>query len=217
MLCDSKVPVYDLAPSPNPSTSSQARLYKDMEVIPTSPKTRIELKTLLSQVIPTGEEQRVLDDAQRQLKSSQEEIKLLTARSIAVGRDISVRERKLADWKGKIAREGMRPPTRALERAGEMDWCSIGNFFENDNTLVLHKMYRRSMMGLSGFSHAWLILVGTERKTTRTICTLAVAMEKVEENTGVIKFDMEKNEMEMEECDIIDIKPYLAYCDAASK
>lgn len=187
-------------------------------MIPSSPKTRKELKALLSQVTPAGEEQGVLEDAERQLKAVQDEIKALTARSIAVGRDISVRERKLADWKGKIARENIPPPTRALERAGEMEWVSIGNLCEhgndnNNNTLVLHKMYRRSMMGLSGFSHAWLILVGRYCKTIRTV---AVAMKKVEEAAGLIIFDNQA-QLDLEDFVIVDIKPYLVYCDASSK
>jgi len=184
---------------------------------PSSPKTRIELKQLLSRLTPTGEEQGLLEDAERQLVSVQDEIRALTAHSIAVGRDISVRERKLADWKGKIARENMQPPTRALERAGEMDWVSIGHFYEN--TLVLHKIYRRSIMGLSGFSHAWLILVASHSNTIN-IRTVAVAMEKVEERNGLIKFDVKGDfsaQLGLEDYDIVDIKPYLSYCDASNK
>lgn len=75
--------------------------------------TRKQLKASLSRKVPLGAEQGVLHDAERALEDAQRELRYQRRLRSALSSAISVRERKLADWKVAYAR----PPTRDTRMA----------------------------------------------------------------------------------------------------
>lgn len=165
--------------------------------------TRKALKAHLSRVVPEGEEKSLLEDARRELSDAQAEITALTKERTTLSREISVRQRKLADWKGKIPRGSIEPPTRALQRAGKMPWICIADM--RGSCLTIRKPYRRAVEGLSGFSSIWIVTIRGDDE----VHVGAYTMRAVDEKCGCIEFSQDHDIDGI----VVDVKPYLSYSD----
>lgn len=161
------------------------------------------MKAHLSRTVPQGEEKEYLEEARRELRLAQEEIARLTKERTKLSREISVRQRKLGDWKGKIPRGDIEPPTRALQRAGKMPWTCIADL--DGSSITIRKEYKRAIEGLRGFSHIWIVSVCGEK-----LGIGAHAVHSIDEKVGTIVL---KDYSFCTDGVIVDIKPYLSYCD----
>lgn len=179
--------------------------------------TRKQLKAELSKAVPPGAEAAVLAEAEADLLAAQAALAALRKERARNERAISVRERKLADWKGKIPFVGEPSPEAAvvsLQRAGVMPCTPIADVAQSPSAeerldaestrLVFRPDFRRALTGLAGFSHVWLITSGEGGVRASAHEVRAIderAGEVIVGGTGVDGV-------------VVDVKPYLAYCDA---
>lgn len=224
------------APTSAPGANQQQRTATQ----PTSPlRTRAALKRELLRTIPQGAEKAYLERSAAALTCAQERLSALREERVKLRRAISIRERKLRDWKGKVPRT--HEPTqqdvaRELERCGEMPLARIGLFDGRCRAITVHAAYARALTGLDGFDKAWLIVAvpcGDDcvdggacwpRVTVRGKDGQEQWMRVILQLVSVIRCDVKNALVEVEGLDlqgcgaedavVIDIKPYLSYCEA---
>lgn len=178
--------------------------------------TRKQLKAELARTVPPGSEAAVLAEAAADLASAQASLASLRRARARNERAISVRERKLADWKGKIPFAGepcADSAATALRRAGVMPCTTVADATalepggpDGGSRLVFRPRFRRALAGLAGFSHVWVITAGEGG-----VEASAHEVRALEERAGVATLAGT-----LADGDVVDVKPYLAYCDAVS-
>lgn len=174
--------------------------------------SRYALKAHWSRTTGEGEEHELLRNTERELGAAKAELEGMIRERNELSREISVRERKLCDWKGKVPRGELEPPTRALERASDVSCVCIG--VVRGRRMEIEKRYRRALTGLSGFSHGWVIYLkggGDE------VIVEGVKLERIDEKSGILELSEGLKQAQAEtglEAKIVDLKPYLGYCDS---
>lgn len=188
-------------------------------------KTRAELKRELCQTIPLGEEQDYLTRVETELGALQDELGALRTERVSLMRQISVRRRKLVDWKGKIPRTGQVSTQNAreeLERIGEMSCGRIGKLTSADEVQV-DKAFASALKGVEGFSKIWLVMTAPRDVLVDGFCTgcevylCVVGVKSCCERSGKIAIEglrVKEDTSVLEQVSVIDIKPYLSYCEA---
>lgn len=199
-------------------------LYQTMTTPPSpSLKTRADLKLELMRTVPPGEESNVLQQVENQLESSRERLAALRTQRVSIMRQISIRERKLSDWKGKIPRT--EPPSVAaamkeMRRLGEVPCHAVGKL-RADGYIVVGRDFARALTGVDGFEKVWLVVQDAEGVVRTGRCVgvdEAVCLCLVD----VVSCDVKKGLLQVSgihtsdgtEVTVLDIKPYLSYCES---
>lgn len=190
---------------------------------------------LLSTIAP-GDEASLLLDAENRLQKARSELKSLREERSKVNREIAVRRRKLQEWKEKVPRGMEKVPSegdmrRELERCGEATCRCVARveiLDERRRRLRFGKAYRKGLGGVEGFEKMWVIVqmpdgirmcegelwTGTQQ-TAVYLCL--VDIETVSEREGLVGIrgmEMEGDMGKVEEVSVLDMKPYVPYCDA---
>lgn len=99
----------------------------------------------------------------------------------------------------------------ALQRAGDMRCRVIADSVVNEThgtTLSLRPPYRRTLIGLTGFDVLWLVLLDH----SNALYTTTAQLVQVDEPAALLHLRIPYSTLAHTR--IVDIKPYLAYCDA---
>lgn len=179
-------------------------------------KTRSEMKRELQKHIPNGEEHLFLSTQEKRQEELQEELHRLEERRSTIRRAVTIRERKIRDWKGKIPREGDVPDKKSVRSFVGKNKTSIstviGEVDHNDPSVInIDQFYAPALTGLTDFEKAWVFFAPKEEKSA--------SMELV----NVISWDRKKLTLRTDRSSnlsgrkIVDIKPYLPYCEAHGK
>eukprot|EP00178_Gracilaria_changii_P025108 TRINITY_DN766_c0_g1_i1.p2 TRINITY_DN766_c0_g1~~TRINITY_DN766_c0_g1_i1.p2 ORF type:complete len:229 (-),score=35.58 TRINITY_DN766_c0_g1_i1:4531-5217(-) len=188
-------------------------------------KTRAELKRELNETLASGEEVDFLNGVEKQLDHFHNQLTELNATRATIMRQISVRERKLSDWKGKIPRTGdvnLREAQRELQRVGRMPCTRIARF-RNAREIVVEKALYNALQGVEGFSKLWLLLLAPTGLrfhascTDNDLCLCLVHVHVCDAKSGVLTIDpmqFEGDSNKLDQVSILDMKPYLSYCEA---
>lgn len=215
-------------------------------------KTRATLKRELMETIPHGSESAYLAKTEEDLLAAQHRLRDLRDEHVRIMRLISVRERKLRDWKGKVPRATDADPTLAdaqveLARAGEMVCHRVASVLGGGRVLKFGAAYAKALDGLGGFAKLWVIMLvpasaasalacgecvpGVSRATREgstssrlflnvvDVVTCDVAAGVVE-MSGLIAANVESNfgaealTKMLNDVVVLDVKPYLSYCEA---
>lgn len=99
---------------------------------------------------------------------------------------------------------------RALARAGDMPWRRIADVRaagEFASMLIVRKPFRRTLDGLSGFGAVWVLTVDEHGAVHAAVACL----DDVDESAATLTVRMPISALDAA---VVDIKPYLAYCDA---
>lgn len=199
-----------------------------------STKTRAILKRELSSSIPDGEEASFLASAAAALEESRRQLQKLRAERAALRRQISIRERKRQDWKGKVPRPAGDPGR--TEALAELARCGVASCrcvasiqLRNERSqLRFFDDFKAALSGLAGFAKLWIVAVapawvgvemgrccgGEER---RNVYLWLVDVEAVDVKEGVVQIvgmNFEFGEDALKEILVLDVKPYLPYCEA---
>ena len=191
-------------------------------------KTRAELKRELNTTIPEGEELTYLSQVETSLSTARSNLNQLRSQRAKLMRQISVRQRKLHDWKGKIPRSEEVPTVadakRELQRLNRMPAYRIGTVSSDGNSIHVYKTYKRALRGVDGFSHIWIIYI-YDNSTLDLVSTCMSNSGKhqlrlqlcqvrtINEHTGEITLEDTSLPSSVT---VVDIKPYLRYCESWS-
>lgn len=185
-------------------------------------KTRGELKQELLTTIPEGEEGKFLLEAEQKLEEMKNRLLELQTQRASTRRGITIRERKLRDWKGKIPRVGDVPDSsevlKHVKALLPVTCVKIGDIDDNCEILSIGDKYVGALSGLSGFDKMWVILHNKNStdadETNGEFMPSAVVVDIVEcdEKNGKIKID--GLDQRVGGGVVLDIKPYLPYCEA---
>lgn len=202
-------------------------------------KTRADLKRELIATVAPGEEISYLNSATSALEEARVALQSLRDERVRLKRLISIRERKHQDWKGKIPR-GDSAPTRddaqaEVARAGTAPCHRVADVTVggNDGTfeLVFRDEFKRGLSGVMGFEKIWVIavakgeslfrggrcMVGNREERDQGLFLWLANVVAVDEKTGIVKIEgveLTEDECKVEDIAILDIKPYLPYCEA---
>lgn len=201
-------------------------------------KTRADLKRELEQTVPHGEEQAVVDAANAALEAARANVKSLRAERARLMRQISIRERKMSDWKGKIPRADeptMHAAEEELARAGTAVCQRVANLVADEHgrvaRLQFHPEFRRALTGVDGFDKLWVVAWAPDGVALEGSCRIAGAADAPGENVylwlahicsadvtaGIVHIsglDFLTAHPALAEIAVLDVKPYLPYCDA---
>lgn len=230
-------------------------------------QSRQVLKEHLKKTIAGGAEVGYLREAEDELSRLQTELQQLQERRANLRRQITIRERKLLDWKGKIPRaHGALPSvnevTESVSTMPSAACHEIGRISELNSengkvlaTLTVASHFRTGIKGLAGFEKAWIVLVSkklgrgellcgddkdddkdgvacgvNETKPTRSrscmpsasgVELILVDIANCDERSGTLIVALIEPSIERSyggaaftEATVIDIKPYLSYCDS---
>ena len=179
---------------------------------------RIEqLKAFLSRWTPQGGEEAQLEKARKELEKIEAEVGALWKERTMLQKNICAREQIIDDWKGKIPRDMdiLPPKTKAHERAGNLPWIEIAKWDRKDRVVVVGDEYKRCTKGLEGFSHIWLIYI-----LNNDVKAQVFEVDKMEDGRKIwVSSSKGTSYSKMYEkgVAIIDIKPYLSYCESITK
>ncbi|CAN8076171.1 unnamed protein product [Agarophyton chilense] len=190
-----------------------------------TPKTRAQLKRELDETLADGEEHAFLHHVEMQLDQLQSQLRDLSATRAAIMRQISVRERKLNDWKGKIPRTAdfsCSDAQREVQRAGQMPCICVARFRDPQHIFV-EKMFCNALQGVERFSKLWLLMLAPTNLRFRALClgrdvhlclvqVRACDSKRALLTIDPIPFDGDPNQLA--HTIIFDMKPYLSYCEA---
>lgn len=218
-------------------------------------QSRQALKEHLKKTIAEGEEIEYLRDAEEELSRLQTNLQQLQERRANLRRQITIRERKLLDWKSKIPRaDGALPSAdevaktmSTLPSAACHEVARISNVNSENGkisaSLSVKSHFRTGLKGLAGFDKAWLVLVnknmvgelqgddacgdGIQLPSTQCIPTVSgidlvlVDIVNCDERFGMLEIvpvqqlsTSSNISPTLAESSVIDIKPYLSYCDS---
>lgn len=174
------------------------------------------MKKELQSRIPNGVEKLFLSTQEQKQDELQEELHKLEERRSTIRRAISIRERKIRDWKGKIPRESAIPENQSMRALlGESKTSKstiIGEVSQNDASVIsILPSYGNALAGLTDFGKAWLFLAPIDGKN--------VSMKLVD----IVSWDRKQLLLKIRKSSellgrkIVDIKPYLPYCEAHEK
>lgn len=133
-------------------------------------QSRQALKEHLRRTVPEGAEGEYLREAEEKLRELQAQLQQLQERRGGLRRQITIRERKLVDWKSKIPRAvDVLPPMNEIaecvstSRAAachEVARISQVKTEEGVTTATLSVLthFKTGLKGLAGFEKAWLVL-----------------------------------------------------------
>lgn len=176
-------------------------------------KTRSELKRELLKHIPDGDEQLFLSKQEKKLAELQEELHKLEEHRSTIRRAVTIRERKIRDWKGKIPRDGDVPKGSFLGEDKASTSTVIGQVDPNNPSVInIQHFYAPALTGLTDFEKIWIFLAPKDDERS-------VSMKLV----NVISWDKKKLTLgigtlsDLPGRKIVDIKPYLPYCEAHGK
>lgn len=188
-------------------------------------RTRADLKRELCRTIPPGEEQEYLTRVETELSTLQDELSALRTKRASLMRQISVRQRKLVDWKGKVPRTSEASTKSAqeeLQRIGSMQCHRIGKLISAHEVHV-EKAFASALKGVDGFSRIWMVIAAPRDLLVDGLCTgcdvylCVVDVKSCSEKTGKIAIEglrVKGDVNRLQEATVIDIKPYLSYCEA---
>ncbi|KAI0561473.1 YaeB-like protein [Gracilaria domingensis] len=188
-------------------------------------KTRAQLKRELNDTLAPGEEGHFLNHVEAQLDRFHHQLADLSARRAAIMRHISVRERKLNDWKGKIPRTthaNEADAQREMQRAGRMPCICIARF-RNQHEIVVESALCNALQGVEGFSKLWLLCMAPPDLRFRAMCSgrdiylCLVHVRHCDVRAGLLTIDpiqYEGDSDKLNQVAVFDIKPYLSYCEA---
>lgn len=231
----------------------------------TGMQSRQVLKEHLKKTIAEGAEVEYLREAEDELSRLQTELQQLQERRANLRRQITIRERKLLDWKGKIPRaHGALPsvvevaesvstmPSAACHEIGRISELNSENG-KTLATLIVTSHFRTGIKGLAGFEKAWVVLANkklehgeflhdddndddndsvacgvNEMKPIRGSCMpsasgvdlVLVDVVNCDECSGTLIVALTEPSIgrsysySLVEATVIDIKPYLSYCDS---
>lgn len=179
-------------------------------------KTRADLKRELSVSVAPGAEQGFLASATSELESARALLSSLRSSRAEVRRLISIRERKRQDFKGKVPRRAA--ATRAdaaaeVARAGAAPCHRVADVARAEGGLELRfrAEFKAALGGVGGFERAWVVAVARGQ-----VRLWLVEVRGVDERAGVVRLGGGGAGLAQErgEVAVVDIKPYLPYCEA---
>ena len=191
-------------------------------------KTRAELKRELNNIIPENKELAYLSQVETSLSTARSNLNQLRSQRAKLMRQISVRQRKLHDWKGKIPRSGQVPTVaeaeRELRRIHNMPTYRIATVSSKGNSIHVGMTYKRALRGVDGFSHIWVIYIYnntapelvsacTSNSSNHQLNLQLCQVRTINEHTGEITLE---NSFLPSSVIVVDIKPYLRYCESLS-
>lgn len=199
-----------------------------------STKTRATLKRELSSTIPAGEESSFLASAAAALEESRRQLQTLRAERAAIRRQISVRERKRQDWKGKVPRPagdpGRTEALAELARCGAASCRRVASIQEGNGRLQLRFLdsFKAALSGLEGFAKMWIVAIAPvwvevqegrccAGEGGKSVYLWLVDVEGFDVKEGVVQIagmSFEFGGDVMGEILVLDVKPYLPYCEA---
>lgn len=203
-------------------------------------KTRADLKRELDATVPIGEETTYLAAATSALETARAELQALREQRVNLMRQISVRERKRQDWKGKIVRGPNAPAISdaiaEVARAGcAQCHCIAGiSLAKNHGELWLRfrAAFRRALTGVDGFAKLWVIArVAGEAPLAHGLCASidnggpdnlsvylwlvdVVAVDVKSGTVQVAGLSFLGSDADLSQIVVLDVKPYLPYCEA---
>lgn len=200
------------------------------------PQTRGELKKKLLQEVPKGAESAFLKQTTECLQEMQTSLQRLQTQRTELRRLITVRERKLKDWKCKIPRYGPPPSVdsirESLTKMSTMRACAIGCMTPAGHILFAPE-FRGGLTGLAGFDKAWIVVIAPENDvlscascSTISACVstssdsdpllLLVDVLACNIGSGVVRISRMCGESQpcLSGGLVVDVKPYLSYCEA---
>lgn len=174
----------------------------------TMPPTRAELLSALDAATPAGGERACLSSNEALLRGSRARLDALRARRAMLARLVSVRARKRRDWKSKIPRGGVGVPDvrharGCLSRAGPAPCVTLCLPTSLPAGVALRPCLRPTLAGLAGFSHVWVIVRERDARLALHLARLC----QVRGHSLVLCPPPPPGA-------VLDLKPYLAYCDA---
>lgn len=197
-------------------------------------KTRAALKQELSSTVSPGEETSFLASAVSSLEESRRHLQALREERAAIQRQVSIRARKRQDWKGKIPRPSGDPSRSEaiaeLKRCSDA-WCHrVASIRVRDGCWQLGfcDEFKAALSGLEGFAKIWIVAVAPKGlefpagkcctgEGSRDVYLWLADVEAVDVKGGVVKIagmNFEVSGNALEEVLILDVKPYVPYCDA---
>lgn len=202
-------------------------------------KTRVELKEELLKVIPKGEERKYLAEAESKLNTLQSQLQQLQAKRATIRRGITIRERKLRDWKSKIPRATDIPSVSAVKNAVQalplVKCLAVGHVSNDVSYISISKRFAPALTGLDGFEKVWLILQALNDKDGDTHCEEAISSSQPcqqeksachDSNVNFVLVDVVSSDarsgavhignlsITFANAMVLDIKPYLPYCES---
>lgn len=202
-------------------------------------KTRGELKEELLKTIPKGEESKFLAEAENKLSTLQSQLQQLQAKRATIRRGITIRERKLRDWKSKIPRVTDIPSVSSVEKTVHalppVKCLVIGHVSGDASSILILRRFAPALTGLDGFEKAWVILHASNSKSDdahfeETVASTQSSSQEMRTCdgsginfalVGIVASDARSGIVHIESLSIsyahatvLDIKPYLPYCEA---
>lgn len=191
-----------------------------------SQKTRKEMKDHLLATAPEGCETALLERTHLRLNETRRKLVAVRAERAKIMREVSIRQRKMTDWKGKIPRRN--EPTqhdvqRELKRLGQMPCAIVARFEDGVGKLVFDKYLASALTELDGFEKIWIIMTVPEGlsfklgRCQNNIYLCLADVKKVDVKKGIVYISglLPSGDLSLlKEITILDIKPYLAYCEA---
>lgn len=174
-------------------------------------QSRAQLKAELHESIAKGDEEDVLRLHTTRLRGLQQRLEALQKKRARVRREMTIRERKLRDRKGKVPR--MHPgdsPQQAREDvadSGVMNGTMVGCVAADGGSLVVHTAFRRALSDVHGFQKLWLVLMAPAHSLVLSL----VHVVACDTAAGTVVFDSADA---ISDAAVLDIKPYLPYCEA---
>jgi len=189
--------------------------------------SRVLCKKRLEHAVEPGMEAEVAYAANEELQRAVDEVLRLKTRRVEIKQLIAERERKLMDWKSKFPR-GQTPKSGghidALMRRGMpcVQICEVAlSDNHNQTELCFRSTFARGLMGLSGFSHVWVISsveprrAGAEYLMATDGCSLRLTLAQiVEVDEARARVRLAGYRLVQPDEIVVDIKPYIPYCDA---
>lgn len=203
-------------------------------------KTRAELKEELLRTIPHGEECKYLAEQEAKLKALQARLQVMQVRRAELRRGITLRERKLRDWKGKIPRLGGIPSASVvasiIQTLPPVMCVAVATIAADAQYVRVSSQFMPALNGLGDFEKVWLILLANAEDSDdsqpeaeldqehllyrtsndrRNVYLVVVNVVACDARTGLLRISCLPTAFAGAE--VLDIKPYLAYCEAWPK
>lgn len=228
-------------------------------------KSRRELKEYLQNSLPPGSESQYLRENEEKLDRLQTELKGLQEQRAQLRRQITIRERKLLDWKSKIPRVGNTLPaicevadnTESMSdiMCHDVGQLTLSQCFENNRRefiLSIRSQFIPGLKRLADFKKIWLVIFSSSQdipshcgesfKTcddqhcvvlscqgncfpiNSKLSLLLVDLLHCDERTGILRLSptlscphqSSISPALMGNVTVVDIKPYISYCDSVS-
>lgn len=232
-LCAPEVHPHTLNISPLPTCFRPSFLH----LPPPSMKTRADLKRELAATVPPGQEGAFLVSATSALDEARASLQTLRDERVRLKRLISIRERKHQDWKGKVPRGNAAPTLEDAEaevaRAGAAPCHRVADVALAGDGVVevrFRDEFKRALNGVDGFEKIWVIALATgQAQFSGGSCVAGDEGEglylwladvvSADEKTGVVRvrgLGFVGDESRVGEVTVVDVKPYLPYCEAWS-